>query len=446
MLFQSPELRIWNEGAALAALDAWAAGPVGAVAAPEQLAVAGAAVRLPLVAGPLLAAAALAMPEAAFAAWPLDAMERYYKCGPCGGEGVWACPARLLIGVQHMQAAKPQSPHPAACPTPPRSASLSERYEMTHARLQSDSGVPWSAVRRPRAAAEELATVAGGARLSQLRRLHEETAGWLAGEAPAAAAGGGGGGGAPPRLELGATVCGGLSWRVALVCCPVDAEESQREGAGTEAPARDLHRAPLCWRLGLQVEAAPLFGRWATAAWGAQPCDVAAPGALTERAHRLFSIGAAKAAGAVARHVSAAPGAACGAGPEAAAGSQPAACAALHLMVGVSCDVGEHAAALQPSQAITPMWLSENCCGGGGCGDGGGAGTPQPVCGGWCLRGGGRGCGFCRRGALPAPLPRAGGAGGEGAPFEGWQPERWSALAPGGQLHWRCALRVLTDY
>lgn len=62
-----------------AAVDLWMAGPVGSAATPEQLATIGAAVRLPLVPGPLLAAAAVMMPAAAFATWPLEQMRRYYR-------------------------------------------------------------------------------------------------------------------------------------------------------------------------------------------------------------------------------------------------------------------------------------------------------------------------------------------------------------------------------
>jgi len=78
-LLGSAELRAWNEGAALAALDVWVNGPVGSAASDEQLAALGRAVRLPLVVGALLSAASLLMPQAVFAGWPLDVIQRYYR-------------------------------------------------------------------------------------------------------------------------------------------------------------------------------------------------------------------------------------------------------------------------------------------------------------------------------------------------------------------------------
>ena len=62
-----------------AAVDAWLAGPLGASATPSDLAMLGAAVRLPLVAGPLLVAAVATMPSAVFASWPLELMSRYHR-------------------------------------------------------------------------------------------------------------------------------------------------------------------------------------------------------------------------------------------------------------------------------------------------------------------------------------------------------------------------------
>lgn len=72
----------------MAALDVWAAGPAGRVATAEQLTAVGASVRLPLVPGPLLAAAAVLMPETAFAEWPLEPLQRYYGC-ELGGASRW---------------------------------------------------------------------------------------------------------------------------------------------------------------------------------------------------------------------------------------------------------------------------------------------------------------------------------------------------------------------
>ena len=429
---------------AIAALDAWATGPIGTDATPEQLAAAGAAVRLPLVAGPLLAAAAALLPAAAFGAWPLEAMGRYYRQAtslPDNRLGVqWTArdvrPSRLnelalyAINGQHLvsssRACTPRARHAHIhC-----SASLSERYKMTHTLLEADAHIPWSAVRRPRAAADGLAAVSAPARLSQLRRLYEDTAGWLAGGAGVSGV---------PRLELGAATFGGLCWRVALVCCPVTADVGENGTAsGGRHTDAELRAGPLRWRLGLQVAAAPLLGRWSWSEGGSneQRGNSSAP-VQCGRSHPLYEVGAAKAAAAAQQnrphhtmHL------------QEDGGAQPVsvADAALHLTVGICADVGEHAGALQRAAALVPLLLSESCCDSAY----GESRGPHP----WCLRGGA--CGFCRRGALPAALPhegnRGGGAEDRTALFVGWQPERWSALAPGGQLYWHCTLRVVTDY
>ncbi|GBF88487.1 hypothetical protein Rsub_01200 [Raphidocelis subcapitata] len=417
-LLRSPELSVWGEGAALAALDVWASGPAGRAATAEQLTAIGASVRLPLVAGPLLAAAAALMPEAAFAEWPLEALQRYYG------------------------------------------ASLDARYDMTHTLLESGQSVPWSSVRRLRTADEALAAIRGGAHLSQLRRLYEATC---------AADDCGVGGGAVPALLLGTAAFGGLSWRAELVCCLLPPEEAGAgAGAGAEAEAAGSEPAPgsaagappvrdapvgaaARWRLGLRVVSAPLLGM---AGGDSSPPPAARP-PYGARGAQLFATGAAKTAAALARHcdpsvsavaeaAAAAPAAPGGGSGHAAAGALGFGdAAAFDLAVGVRAQVGETSEALDAAAAagapgaFSPLALREAC--------GGGA---------WCMRAG-RGpggaaalCGLCRRGVLPAPLPRAPGEPEAALPpvFVGWQPALWSRLAPGGQLHWHCALRVLTDY
>ncbi|KAI8465115.1 MAG: hypothetical protein J3K34DRAFT_461605 [Monoraphidium minutum] len=427
LLLLSPELAAWGEGAALAAFDTWLAGPVGAATAADQLAAIGRAVRLPLLPGPLLAAAALAMPGAAFAAWPLAEMARYYR------------------------------------------ATLDERYEMTRALLEAGGDVPWSAVRRPRAAPEALTAACATVHLSQLRGLHEQQQGAAGGAGAAASAegahAGDGGGGThwatpPAALELGGASFGGYTWKVALMCCDEPPADSQGEGEQAPDGGGAGEGGAPAWRLGLRVSAAPLLcGHRGGAAAAAAEAD----GSLSEH---LMSIGAAKAAAAAARHVrlddllpeaqahlehavsgckrrGPAPQAGAHAPPPPAAAAATAT-AALGVVAGVCVEVAERPDLLGPpgtgGPPFAPLLLSESCA---SAGDGGRT---------WCMRaglaagGGGGACGLCRRGIARDALAAAGGGDAAATLFAGWQPARWSALAPVGQLHWRCRLRVLTDY
>jgi hypothetical protein len=287
---------------------------------------------------------------------------------------------------------------------------------MTHALLQAGAQVPWSAVRRPLNAAAELTCVGATVHLSQLRRLYEQTTDHACGHRKA---------GAPPALALGGASFGGFSWRVALVCC-LEKRQQSCEGE-PDAASQPAGASP--WRLGLQVAAAPLLGdplRHAQGPWS----------------RHLGSIGAAKAAAAAAHHCrgntsDAAPLRADQQAPGAggAGGGMPA--AAYDAVASVCVEVGERVAPADAPEAGARhvVLLREPCAAA------------------WCMRpaaeeqaGGGDeprgGCGLCRRGTVADALAADGGGG----LFAGWQPERWSALAPGGQLQWRCDLRVLTDY
>jgi hypothetical protein len=210
------------------------------------------------------------------------------------------------------------------------------------------------------------------------------------------------------------------------------------------------------WRLGLRIAAGPLLST--AAGGGGSPEAAGRPASSSHRSGQLLAIGAAKAAAALTRHCRPCGSAAATAAPTRAANKprsdgalddcRTAASAAFDLAVGVRAGVGETLDALAAAAAATaalagsggsllPLALREGC---------GGAA--------WCLRASGGApaaaapCRFCRRGVLAAPLPRAPGEAAWASPpvFVGWQPALWSALAPGGQLHWHCALRVLTDY
>jgi hypothetical protein len=341
---------------------------------------------------------------------------------------------------------------------------------MTRALLQAGCGVPWSAVRRTHAAAEALTEVTGCVRLSQLRAVHERALDGLYTSAACGAVGAAG-------LQLGCLAFGGYSWRVELVCCL--AEEVQRgldgfshedtsgqPGQQAQQPLRPLTRdnsggtpSKAAWRLGLRVSAAPLLGAGCAKLAGggassAGPVSLNSTSGLIgqqepgDMSRQLLAVGAAKAADAAARHITrtdSPPGSAATCGSA----------AAFDVVAGVRVAAAERVEALDNSSsngggAFQPLLLSERC----DARDGGAA---------WCMRARARGgvtdgvpreaaCGLCRRGTVTDALAASGmvGAPGDGAEaltvFSGWRPERWSALAPAGQLQWRCSLRLLTDY
>jgi hypothetical protein len=458
--------------AASAAISAWLAGPIGAAASAENLAAIGAAVRLPLVAGPLLAVAAVTMPAAVFDAWPLELLSCYH-----GWAHVWARAACVGAGpAVAVSALNPLAMHAgqkptylaehdarllASLPTHPcpcaRSASLDERYAMARERLDAGKGVPWSAVRRQKVADEGLASLSAAVWLSQLRSLHTQSvhAGHGDGDSSAEVPAGSGDG---SGLLLGAACFGGYRWSVELVCCQLPralesgdtingsssgSNGSSSSGGGTsdgqpqpqgqqqEAPVPGASRAAAPWRLGLRVSACPMLGAFhASGSDGSAP---AAAGILDGNRH-LLAVGAAKARAALAHHATAAPE---GGGCEGEAHE-----AAFDVAAGVCLAAAEHHE--QPLAATGPFWplaLRQSCGAAGG--------------GAWCLRpaavgrqdgAAGGGCGLCRRGVAEDALAAASAVGAGHGAFEGWEPARWSALAPAGQLRWHCALRLLTDY
>jgi len=295
---------------------------------------------------------------------------------------------------------------------------------MTHALLEADEDVPWSAVRRPRTASEERASVRATVHLSQIRRLFEQASDtWerrqrLTGGATSASRGSA----AEPSLLVGAAAFGGFRWRVALVCCPEEPAERD-ELAGLRG-----------WRLGLQVAATPLLGDHfrqdeQSLAIGGPANASLTPSSPARRL--LFDIGKSKASAAATRHC---PVAAAAAGGGHSDCQDAAASAAFDVAVSVALGVGEHAEVVQAAAAAAgarhALLLNQAC----------NHGAPR----GWCTRAGPESCGLCRRGTIPNALQPAGDDAA--AAFHGWQPERWSALAPAGQLHWCCALRLLTDY
>lgn len=405
---------------------------------------------------------------------------------------------------------------------------------MTHARLEASQDVPWSAVRRQRTAADDLATIRSSVHLSQIRRLHEQAV--AAAEAAAAADSARGSAkaaataapglaqvwgcglsgdadGDGPSLLLGCASFGGYTWSISLVCClqqgpeaaEGDAHGEQGEGeaaaqeeAGEQVPpplGRMGAHGALSWRLGLRVMASPLIGRHPRQDSGGNDEGMAvddSPGfdcgqqlqgvghggmeggsnsVVGGEAHGnglggpggarlapwqedLLSIGSSRAAAAMGRLGGSAQDAAAAAGgatPVAAASSVSApVAAAFDVAAGVCVEVVEHGTLLgdaAPAGPFKALMLR------GSCGQWGRQKTS-----GWCCAwqaagrqggsaggaGGAAACGFCRHGTLGDAF--GGGRDGEGPVFQGWQPERWSALAPGGRLHWRCALRLLTDY
>lgn len=392
------------------------------------------------------------------------------------------CNCYLCQRTSHAQRRVRLHRHNQTCPTPSCSADLEERYLMTRALLDAGADVPWSAVRRTRAAAEGLTAACGQARLFQLRRLHEQTQAWDDTRGGTCA-----GAGAAPALELGRASFGGYEWRAALVCCmePPAAEGGQEPGedgsAAGAGPRQDADRLATSraaamsvpWRLGLRIAASPLLGR--RASMDAAPAGPqhdsegghAGGGAVVGGAAlaELLAIGATKAAAAVGRHFppdapaadapagaafpeelavaalgAAVPaGAACG--TREGGGARHSACQAFDVVAGVCVEVAERQEQLaEPAggggRAFAPLLLALSCAGAAG--------------GAWCLRAAGRagarGCGLCRSGVVGDALAAAGGGDAAVTAFAEWQPERWSALAPAGQLHWRCGLRLLTDY